>query len=135
MKDFPYGEVKSIKQLSDWISLVQYGNDSFVIHKQPPHDKDLEAAKLAYQRVQESLFSGIYDIVIMDEICVAICFGLLETEDVLLLLEEKPGPVELILTGRYCPPGLIEKADLVTEMQESKHYYQKGVAARKGIEF
>jgi cob(I)alamin adenosyltransferase len=134
MKDFPYGEVKSIKQLSNWIRLVQYGNDSFVIHKQPPHDKDLEAAKLAYQRAQESLFSGIYDIVIMDEVCVAICFGLLKTEDVLSLLEEKPGPVELILTGRYCPPELIEKADLVTEMQEIKHYYQKGVAARKGIE-
>ena len=55
-------------------------------------------------------------------------------EDVLSLLEEKPEPVELILTGRYCPPELIEKADLVTEMQEIKHYYQEGVAARKGIE-
>jgi cob(I)alamin adenosyltransferase len=134
MKDFPYGEVKSIKQLSDWIRLVQYGNDSFVIHKKPPHDKDLEAAKLAYEHAQASLVSGIYDILIMDEVCVAICFGLLKTEDVLSLLEEKPEPVELILTGRYCPPELIEKADLVTEMQEIKHYYQKGVAARKGIE-
>jgi cob(I)alamin adenosyltransferase len=65
--------------------------------------------------------------VIMDEVCVAIHFGLLKTEDVLFLLEEKPEPVELILTGRYCPPELIEKADLVTEMQEIKHYYQKGV--------
>jgi cob(I)alamin adenosyltransferase len=58
----------------------------------------------------------------------------LNTEDVLFFLQEKPEPVELILTGRYCPPGLIEEADLVTEMQEVKHYYQKGVTARKGIE-
>ena len=70
----------------------------------------------------------------MDEVCVAIYFTLLKTKDVLVLLEEKPGPVEVILTGRYCPPELIEKADLVTEMKEIKHYYQKGVAARNGIE-
>jgi len=58
----------------------------------------------------------------------------LKTQDVLSLLAEKPVPVELILTGRYCPSELIERADLVTEMQEIKHYYQKGVTARKGIE-
>ena len=74
------------------------------------------------------------DIVIMDEVCVAIYFSLLETRDLLSLMEEKPEALELILTGRYCPPRLIEKADLVTEMQEIKHYYQNGVAARKGIE-
>ena len=60
--------------------------------------------------------------------------ALLKTEDLLSMLEEKPVPVEVILTGRYCPPVLIEEADLVTEMQEIKHYYQNGVAARKGIE-
>ena len=71
---------------------------------------------------------------IFNEVCVAIHFGLLKTEDVFSLLDEKPEPIELILTGRYCPPELIENADLVTEIQEIKHYYQKGVAARKGIE-
>ena len=59
---------------------------------------------------------------------------MLKTEDLLSILEEKPVPVEVILIGRYCPPALIEKADLVTEMQEIKHYYQNGVAARRGIE-
>ena len=80
------------------------------------------------------MLSAKYDIVIMDEVCVAIHFGLLRNEDVVSILAEKPPEVELILTGRYCPAAIIEKADLVTEMQEIKHYYQKGVAARKGIE-
>ena len=58
----------------------------------------------------------------------------MKTEDVLSLMTEKPDSVELIITGRYCPSELIESADLVTEMREIKHYYRKGVAARKGIE-
>ena len=134
MKDFPYGEVKSLRQWSQWIGLEQYGNDSFVLDKRLPGKSDLEAAKQGLQRAQEAMLSGKYDIVILDEVCVAIHFGLLKTETVLLLLEKKPTFVEMILTGRYCPSELIEKADLVTEMHEIKHYYQKGVEARKGIE-
>jgi cob(I)alamin adenosyltransferase len=134
MKDFAYGEIKSIKHLSDWIRLEQYGNDAFVFRKQSPDNEDKKAARLALKRTREAMLCAKYDMVIMDEICVAIHFGLLKTEDVLSLLDEKPEPIELILTGRYCPPELIEKADLVTEMQEIKHYYQKGVGARKGIE-
>ena len=80
------------------------------------------------------MFSAEYDIVILDEVCVAIHYALLKTKEVLALLKVKPEPLELILTGRYCPPELIEKADLVTEMQEIKHYYQKEALARKGIE-
>jgi cob(I)alamin adenosyltransferase len=134
MKDFPYGEVKSIKHLDDHIRLEQYGNDTFVFHKQQPGKKDIKAAQQAIRQARQAILSAKYDIVIMDEVCVAIHFGLLKTEDVLSLLEEKPESVELILTGRYCPPELIEKADLVTAMREIKHYFQKGVTARKGIE-
>jgi len=134
MKDFPYGELESIQYLSEWIKLEQYGNDTFVFNKTPPKDIDLQSAKQGLQRAKEAMLSGKYDVVIMDEVCVAIYFGLLKKKDVLVLLEEKPVPVELILAGRYCPPELIEKADLVTEMKEIKHYYQKGVLARKGIE-
>lgn len=134
MKDFPYGEVKSIHQWNGLIRLEQCGNDTFVLDKRPPGKSDFEAAKQGLQRVQEAMLSGEYDIVIMDEVCVAIYFGLLKTETVLLLLEKKPTFVELILTGRYCPSELIQKADLVTEMREIKHYYQKGIEARKGIE-
>jgi cob(I)alamin adenosyltransferase len=134
MKDFSYGEIKSIKHLSDWIRLEQYGNDTFVLRKKKPEDKDIGAAKKALKQARNAMLSAKYDIVIMDEVCVAIHFSLLETRDLLSMMEEKPEALELILTGRYCPPELIERADLVTEMQEIKHYYQNGVLARKGIE-
>jgi len=80
------------------------------------------------------MLSGKYDIIIMDEVCVALHFALINIESIISFLEEKPEPVELILTGRYCPQELIDKADLVTEMKEIKHYYQKGVLSRRGIE-
>jgi len=134
MKDFPYGELESIQHLSEWVKVEQYGNDTFVFDHVPPKESDLRAAKHGLDRAKEAMLGGKYDIVIMDEVCVAIYFGLLKTKDVVVLLEEKPVHVELILTGRYCPPEIIEKADLVTEMKEIKHYYQKGVLARKGIE-
>ena len=134
MKDFAYGELKSLNQWDQWIRLEQYGNDRFVFRKQPPGDEDIQAAKIAVKRAREAMLSGRYDLVILDEVCVAIHFGLLETKEVVSLLKEKPPAVELILTGRYCPDELMAKADLVTEMQEIKHYYQNGVIARKGIE-
>lgn len=134
MKDSPYGELRGIGELNEWIRLEQCGNDAFVFDKQLPGDKDLKAAKHGFGRAREAMLSGKYDIVIMDEVCVAMYFGLLRKEKVVSLIEEKPEPVELILTGRYCPPELMERADLVTEMLEIKHYYHKGVLARKGID-
>ena len=80
------------------------------------------------------MLSRRYALVIFDEICVAIYFGLLSVQDVLTLIDEKPAPVELVLTGRYCPEEVIAGADLVTEMREVKHYYQQGVLARKGFD-
>jgi cob(I)alamin adenosyltransferase len=80
------------------------------------------------------MLSGEYDIVVLDEVNVTIWFGLLTVEEVLALLDEKPEHVEVILTGRRAPQELIERADLVTEMREIKHYYQQGVLAREGIE-
>ena len=80
------------------------------------------------------MLSGHYDIVVLDELNVAIWFELLTVEQVLALLDERPENLELVLTGRRAPQELIKRADLVTEMQEVKHYYQRGVVARKGIE-
>jgi cob(I)alamin adenosyltransferase len=134
MKNSPYGEIKILEQMRNWVTLEHYGNDSFVFSNKAAGERDLYMAQQAFHRARKAMSSGKYDIVIMDEVCVTIFFGLLKTQDVLSLLEEKPESVELILTGRYCPPELIKKADLVTGMQEIKHYYQKGVAARKGIE-
>ena len=76
-----------------------------------------------------------YDIIILDEINVAVDFKLIDLNEVLHLLDEKPEPLELILTGRYAHPDIIKKADLVTEMLEIKHPYQKGILSRKGIDY
>ena len=134
MKDHPYGEIDSLERLSEWITLEQFGNDEFVFKKEHPDRKDVEVAQKGLDRAHEKMLSGVYDIVILDEVCVAIYFRLLKVDEVLKLIKEKPVHVELILTGRYCPQELYEKADLVTNMKEVKHYYQKGIIARKGIE-
>ena len=77
---------------------------------------------------------GEYYLIILDKAIVAIYFKLIKTEELIEIIKLKPEKVELILTGRYCPDELIELADLVTEMKEVKHYYQKGIKSRKGIE-
>ncbi len=134
MKDFPYGEIKALTSLAQWITVEQYGNDAFVFRKEPPQEEDCKTARQGLKRAHEVMLSGEYDIVILDEVCVAVYFGLLIIDDVLPLLGDKPNEVELILTGRYCPPEFIERADLVTDMMEVKHYYRQGILARKGFE-
>lgn len=134
MKDYLYGEIKSLEHLSNWITIEKYGNDNFVFQKQQPSEDDLALAQKALKRTLKAMHSGEFDIIIMDEVCVSVYFKLLSVTDVLKLLKDKPDRVELILTGRYCPQEWIDIADLVTEMQEVKHYYQKGILARKGFE-
>lgn len=134
MKDFPYGEVRALEPLAEWITIEKYGNDAFVYARQLPSDDDIATARAGLQRAEEVMLSGEYDLVILDEICVTTYFKLLTPNEVLPLLEKKPPHAELILTGRYCPPEWLERADLVTEMTEVKHYYQQGVLSRKGIE-
>ena len=106
----------------------------FVLERKMPADNDIIMAQKALYQAREAMVSGKYDVVILDEICIALYYNLLNLDEIYHLLSDKPKHVELILTGRYCPDELIEKADLVTEMKEIKHYYQKGVSARKGIE-
>ena len=79
--------------------------------------------------------SGRHAVIVLDEVNVAIWFGLLEEEAVLELVEERPPGVELVLTGRRAPQTILDRADLVTEMREVKHYYTEGVLARKGVEY
>ncbi|MCU7497050.1 MAG: cob(I)yrinic acid a,c-diamide adenosyltransferase [Ignavibacteria bacterium] len=135
MKDFPYGELKAVQSLAPLIRIEQYGNDTFVLEKRPPDSKDKEAIMKALERSVEALESGEFDIVILDEVCVCFYFGLLKPQELIPVLETKPGNVELILTGRYCPEEILKKADLITEMREVRHYYQQqGITSRKGIE-
>jgi cob(I)alamin adenosyltransferase len=134
MKEFPYSELNSLKYLNEWITIAQFGGDDFVYKKQLPDEKEITKAKLGLNSALEKMQSTKFDIIILDEIIVAIYFKLFTTDDVLEFIKQKPENVELILTGRYCPDELIEAADLVTEMKEVKHYYQKGITSRKGIE-
>lgn len=134
MKDFPYSELRSSEYLNQFITIEQFCKDDFVFKKEPPGEAEIQKAKDGLNRAKIKMLSGDYDIIILDEVCVSVYFKLLEADDLLPIFEAKPENVELILTGRYCPEEWIKKADLVTEMKEIKHYYQKGVSARKGIE-
>ena len=134
MKEFPYNELISAQYLSDFITIEQVCKDDFVYKRELPSEEEVAKAKNALSRSIDIMRSGKYDIVILDEVCVSTYFKLLKTEDIIPVLDAKPDSVELILTGRYCPGELIEKADLVTEMKEIKHYYTQGVKTRSGIE-
>lgn len=134
MKEFPYNELISLKHLSEWITVEQFCGDEFVYKKQLPDQEELAKAKKGLSRAKEKMISSEYDLIILDEAIVAIYFKLIETKDLVEFIKSKPENVELILTGRYCPEELIELADLVTEMKEVKHYYQKGITSRRGIE-
>jgi len=128
-----YGEVETARQLSPNIVIKQMGRETFVDRNNP--DKvDIELAQKAFQLATEVIAGGQYDIVILDEINVAVDFGLISLEALLNLLDSKPSHVELVLTGRGAKREAIEKADLVTEMVEVKHYYRDGTHSREGIE-
>lgn len=129
-----YGELESAKRMEPYIRIVQVGREEFV-KKGNPEPIDIELAKKGMELAREAISSGQYDIVVLDEINVAVDYGLIPLEDVLDLMENKPYNVELVLTGRYAHPEIIKRADLVTEMLEIKHYYsEKGIDARDGIE-
>jgi cob(I)alamin adenosyltransferase len=134
MKEYPYNELISLKKLSEWISIEQFGGDEFVYKKELPGQVELNKAKKGLQTAKEKMLSGEFELIILDEVIVAIYFKLIESKDLIEIINAKPEYVELILTGRYCPEELIELADLVTEMKEVKHYYKKGIISRRGIE-
>jgi cob(I)alamin adenosyltransferase len=134
MKEFPYNEHIGLKHLSEWITIEQFAGDEFVYKKEPPGKMEIDKARRGLAAAKAKMLSGKYDLIILDEVCVSIYFGLFSDEEILTFMKQKPENVELILTGRYCPDKLLDKADLVTEMKEIKHYYQEGITARRGIE-
>lgn len=128
-----YGEVDAIKNTSNF-EIRQFGTKDLI---EIPREIDLEEGKKAIEFAKEIIKSDEYDIVILDEVGVAIEMGVIEVEEVMKLLEIKPEKVELILTGgQKMHPKLKERADLLTEMRMIKHYYSsKGITARYGIEY
>ncbi|MHA1581099.1 MAG: cob(I)yrinic acid a,c-diamide adenosyltransferase [Candidatus Baldrarchaeia archaeon] len=130
---FNYGEYRSVKLLPNF-KIVQFGGPELV-NPSNPTEEDVKAAREALNHAREIIMSGEYDVVILDEINVAIDFKLIDVQDVLELIKKKPKHVELILTGRYAPSEIIKAADLVTFMREIKHPYRQGLPARKGIDY
>jgi len=133
IKGKAYNELLATDRFLTNITVKQYGIGCFIIRAPTPEDK--EAAKTGLEELKKIIMAGNFDLVIMDEITIALYYKLIDIEEILDLIENKSEHVELVITGRYAPQVLIDKADLVTEMKEIKHYYSKGVEARKGIEF
>lgn len=133
MKGRRYSEIDAIEKIPGF-TVTQFGRDEFVSKKDPAQvDIDLAREGLAYAK--KIVSDGKHDVVILDEINVALDFRLVALDDVLRMIESRPAHVELILTGRYAPEELIELADLVTDVGEVKHPYQKGIQSRKGIDW
>jgi len=129
-----YGEWESARKLSPYLTIKPVGRSNFVsdMHPEPI---DFQYAQEGFSAAKRGIESKEFDMVILDEINLAIHFGLVSLSDLLKLIDSKPETMELILTGRNARPEIMEKADLVTEMVERKHYFKKGIKARKGIEY
>ncbi|MGI6453602.1 MAG: cob(I)yrinic acid a,c-diamide adenosyltransferase [Syntrophomonadaceae bacterium] len=134
MKSEQYGEIKAIKDYLPNVTIAQFGRNTF-ISKDNLSPVDVEMAVKGLEKARKAVMSDKYDLVILDEINVAIYSNLIPLKDVLELIKSKPERLDLGLTGRYAPQEIIDIADLVTEMKEIKHPYAKGIPAKKGFEF
>jgi cob(I)alamin adenosyltransferase len=132
IKKGDYSEINALKRFSDSVTLEQFGRGRFT--KGKPGPEDIEAARKGLARLKEILSSKQYDIVILDEVNVAVSYGIFPVQDLLDIIDRKPVAMELIRTGRNAAAQIIEKADLVSEVRAIKHYFQNGVKARIGIE-
>ena len=131
--DYPYGERLILSKLPN-VTMASFGSLEFV---DPANIKpeEIEQARQALAAAREAMLSGSYDLVVLDEVNVAVAWKLVELDDVIRLIDDKPPNVELILTGRKADIKLVQRADLVTEMLKIKHPYDEGVMAREGIEY
>jgi cob(I)alamin adenosyltransferase len=134
--DWPYGERRGLERLAPEVELDSLGIGCIgIMGDDKPIEEHRDAAMKALQMAREVIGSDRYDIVILDEINVAVHLGLISGADILSLTANKPARLHLVLTGRYAPPEVIASADLVTEMKEIKHPFHKGEPGRKGIDF
>jgi cob(I)alamin adenosyltransferase len=131
-----YGELDAAKMLGDdHLTIIPMGRGFVKVGAEKPDPEDVRLAEAAWQFARGAIRGGQYDMVILDEINYAISYKMLAPEPVAETLKIKPEMVHVILTGRNAHPVLVEMADLVTEMREVKHPYQKGIPAQKGIEY
>ena len=134
MKGRKYGEYLCAEKYLPGIKISLEGLDSFVM-RDKPSPVDIELAKNGLALAEEVIYSGAYDMIILDEINVALDFHLLDLQDVLKIITNKPSSVDLVLTGRYVPQEIIDAADMVSEVKNIKHHYGSGIKDRPGIEY
>lgn len=132
VKSIKYSETQLEEKFPN-IKIEQFGDGCLI--DRTPNEDDITLAKKGLLKMKKCLESGDYDLVIFDELTIALYFKLLNIDEVLKVLSHKHKNCEVIITGRYAPKELIDIADLVTEMNEVKHYYTQGVLSRKGIDF
>lgn len=132
VKSEKYSEIFALERFRELITCRQYGSGCWL--QGQPGDEDVKLARSGFDEVRSIVAAGEHDVVILDEANIATHFGLLSVEDLTALIDIKPAGVELIFTGRKADPRLIDRADLVSEVREIKHYYQKGILARRGID-
>jgi cob(I)alamin adenosyltransferase len=131
--NYVHGERTSLSSIPN-IKFESFGGKGWV-DKNNINSEDIEQAKQGFNTARESMLSGEYDVVILDEINPAVFFGLIPADKVLELIKEKPSNVELILTGRNADARVVQAADMVTEMLAIKHPYNNGIQARRGIDY
>lgn len=133
-----YGELNSFKNLSDIISenltIVQAGSDR-IVYSNNKNEKDVAEILRGYELAKIAILNNEYNLVILDEINIAIDLKIIDVDEVVELLKNKPECMEIVLTGRCANSKIIEIADLVSEIKPIKHYWDKGVIAREGIEY
>jgi cob(I)alamin adenosyltransferase len=127
-----YSELNALKRFKN-IRVEQFGRGCFI--QKRPAPKDIELARDGLGKIKKIMSKRIYDLIILDEINVALKFKLIELKDATDLINNVPLKTELVLTGRYAHPKIMQMADLVSEIKEKKHYFKKGIKARKGIEY
>ncbi|MCX5696128.1 MAG: cob(I)yrinic acid a,c-diamide adenosyltransferase [Candidatus Omnitrophica bacterium] len=132
LKGKDYCELHSLKKFKN-IKVEQFGSKCFIRHL--PREEDIKLAQAGLVAAKKAIRDKSYSLIVLDEINIALKLKLVDLKDVLSLLKSLPKKTELILTGRYAHPDIIKLADLVSEIRERKHYFKKGLRARKGIEF
>ena len=132
-RGYIHGEINSLAKIPN-VTLATFGQNGWV-DKDNLKPEQREQARLALTAAREAINSGNYDLVVLDEINIVINYGLVELSKVIRLIIDKPQNVELILTGRYADPKLVQMADLVTEMLMIKHPFAQGIEARRGIDY
>ena len=130
-----YGELDAVKSFGDNFVLKQMGRGVVKVGGAETDPEDIRLVEAAWAEARQAIYSGDWDMVVLDEINYAIGYGMLDPAIVTEALRQRPEMVHVILTGRNAHPLLVELADTVTEMREVKHAYQKGILAQRGIEY